>query len=297
MIWGLDIGGTKCTFVEGDTGGTVTDRKEVATADYKTWEALLYALLPEEGEAAKKKPRAMGVCCGGPLDERQGLILSPPNLPGWDHVPIVEWLKKRYGIPVFLRNDANACAVAEWLFGAGKGTKNMIFLTFGTGLGAGLILNGHLYCGTNGMAGEIGHVRAREDGPIGYGKSGSYEGFCSGGGIRQMAGGKSAKEVVELAENGDIKMQEILKVSAEILGNGVSILIDLFNPECVVIGGIFTRAQKWFRLDMEKAVARESLFLSAQVCRVVPAKLGEQLGDVAALSVAILGLRDTMFDE
>ena len=290
LVWGIDIGGTKCAFVTGNLEGQVLSRKEVATAEYETWELLLEALLPETAFGVDARPLAIGVSCGGPLDEERGLILSPPNLPGWDEVPIVQWLEKRYGVPAFLQNDANACAVAEWMFGAGKGTKNMVFMTFGTGLGAGLILDGRLYRGTNGMAGEIGHVRAKADGPVGYGKAGSYEGFCSGGGIRQLAGGKSAKEVVALAESGDEAMQAVLRESAETLGHCVSILIDLFNPQRVVIGSVFARAEKWFRTPMEEVIAREALPLSAQVCRVVPAVLGNQIGDMAALSVAILGL-------
>ena len=290
LVWGIDIGGTKCAFVTGNLEGQVLSRKEVATAEYETWELLLEALLPEAAFGVDARPLAIGVSCGGPLDEERGLILSPPNLPGWDEVPIVQWLENRYGVPAFLQNDANACAVAEWLFGAGKGTKNMVFMTFGTGLGAGLILDGRLYRGTNGMAGEIGHVRARADGPVGYGKAGSYEGFCSGGGIRQLAGGKSAKEVAALAEAGDEAMQAVLRESAETLGHCVSILIDLFNPQRVVIGSVFARAEKWFRTPMEEVIAREALPLSAQVCRVVPAVLGNQIGDMAALSVAILGL-------
>jgi len=289
LIWGLDIGGTKCALVVGNQKGEVLSRSEVATRAYPTWEAVLEALLPENGCQGLK---AIGVSCGGPLDEEAGMILSPPNLPGWDQVPIVEWLQTRYGVPAFLQNDANACAVAEWLYGAGKGTRNMVFMTFGTGLGAGLILDGHLYRGTNGMAGEIGHVRACEDGPVGYGKAGSYEGFCSGGGIYQLSGGKTAREVVELAESGDEQMQEVLRMSAQKLGQCVSILIDLLNPQRIVIGSVFARAERWFRQTMEQVISREALATSADICQVVPAALGDQIGDMAALSVAVLGLEN-----
>lgn len=289
VMWGLDIGGTKCAFVVGTLEGEILSRREVKTREYERWQELLNALLPED---ADEKLLAIGVSCGGPLNEETGLIQSPPNLPGWDQVPITAWLKDRYQVPVFLQNDANACAVAEWLFGAGKGTRNMVFLTFGTGLGAGLILDGHLYRGTNGMAGEIGHVRAREDGPIGYGKAGSYEGFCSGGGICQLAGGKTAREVTELATAGDEKMCQVLKTSAQMLGYCVSILIDLFNPQRIVIGSIFARAEGWFREPMEQVIAKEALPMAAEVCRVVPAALGDRIGDVAALSVAVLGLKE-----
>lgn len=293
VVWGLDIGGTKCAFITGSLEGKILSRREVATKEYKDWENLLEKLLPHLSALSEEQecPLAIGVSCGGPLDEEAGLILSPPNLPGWDQVPITNWLEKRYGVPAFLQNDANACAVAEWLFGAGKGTKNMIFLTFGTGFGAGLILDGRLYRGTNGMAGEIGHVRASEQGPIGYGKAGSYEGFCSGGGIYQLSGGKTAKEVVALADAGDETMQMVLKNSAQHLGAGVSLLIDLFNPERIVIGSIFARSERWFRETMEQVIQKETLSRSTQVCQVVPAELGDQIGDIAALSAAVLGLK------
>lgn len=285
LVWGLDIGGTKTAFITGDLDGNVLSRKEVATKAYPTWEDVLKAVLPPEGE-----PLCIGVSCGGPLDEDKGLILSPPNLPGWDEVPITQWLSDRYHAPAFLQNDANACALAEWRFGAGKGTKNMIFLTFGTGFGAGLILDGRLYRGTNGNAGEVGHVRATPGGPVGYGKAGSYEGYCSGGGIAQLSGGASAKEVSLAAEAGDEKMRAVFKESATKLGFCLSMLIDLFNPERIVIGSIFARAEKWFRSDMEAVIAEEALTSSAAVCQVVPAVLGDSIGDIAALTVAIQGL-------
>lgn len=136
--------------------------------------------------------RSVGISCGGPLDPVRGIIQSPPNLPGWCDVPITEIVRAKTGVPVFLQNDANACALAEWRFGAGRGTQNMVFLTFGTGLGAGIIVNGGILNGASGMAGECGHVRLASDGPVGYGKAGSFEGFCSGGGLARQ--GREAAE-------------------------------------------------------------------------------------------------------
>lgn len=284
---GLDIGGTKCALVSGTENCEILSRYEVKTADYANWRDVIDALLKHcpKGEYA-----AMGVSCGGPLDSARGLILSPPNLPGWDEVPIIAYLEERLGIPAFIQNDANACALAEWRFGAGRGCRNMVFLTCGTGLGAGLILDGRLYSGTNDMAGEIGHVRAEKTGPIGYGKEGSYEGFCSGGGIQQLTGGVSAREAVQRADNGDEAMLSALHVSAEHMGACFAILIDLLNPERIVVGSIFARAERHFRENMQRIIDREALALSASVCQVVPAQLGDAIGDYAALSVGIDGL-------
>lgn len=296
IVWGLDIGGTKCALCAANRAGEILSRYQLATRDYPAWQALLEALIGW-GEEHAPAPVAVGVSCGGPLDSQKGLILSPPNLPGWDEVPIVAWLEKRLGVPAFLQNDANACALAEWQFGAGRGTQSMVFLTFGTGLGAGLILDGRLYEGINGMAGEIGHVRMAPDGPVGYGKAGSLEGFCSGGGIAQLAlldtGKKAtARELAQQAEQGDAQAAAVLRHSARMLGKGLALLIDLLNPECIVIGSIFARAEKWFRAEMEKQIAAEALAQSAAVCRVEAAELGDRIGDVAAITVAWNGWKE-----
>ena len=161
---GIDIGGTKCAVVLGNEQGEVLKKEKFPTADCASTCARIMEAVAAMGECD-----AIGISCGGPLDSQNGIILSPPNLPGWDEVAIVSELKQRFGVPTFLKNDADACALAEWRFGAGQGTQNMLFLTFGTGLGAGLILNGRLYRGACDMAGEVGHIRLAEQGPVGVG--------------------------------------------------------------------------------------------------------------------------------
>ena len=293
ILWGLDIGGTKTAIVAGTMDGQVLFRKAVATRGWQ-WQELvdmLLASVPEEFH----RPIAIGVSCGGPLNSVTGMILSPPNLPGWDEVPIVRYLSEKLHIPAFLQNDADACALAEWKVGAGKGTDNMLFLTFGTGMGAGLILNGRLYTGACGMAGETGHVRLEHDGPWGFGKNGSFEGFCSGGGIAKLADMRlgtaySCKELCEMADAGHEGAKAVLNESARMLGRGLAMLMDLFNPECIVIGSIFARAERYFRAPALEVAKEEALPYTFNACRVVPALLGDQIGDVAALSVAMNGL-------
>lgn len=300
MLLGVDIGGTKCALILAERNGRITQRTQTATADVK---ATLNWILSEAGKAAKEYPiDAVGISCGGPLDSAAGVILSPPNLPGWDAIPITRLLRQATGAPAFLCNDANACALAEWKYGAGKGCRNMIFLTFGTGLGAGLILDGKLYEGTNGMAGEAGHIRLAEDGPVGYGKAGSFEGFCSGGGIARLAEslgiGASAKALAEAAREGDVRAKEVYRISAQRLGQGLSVLIDLFNPERIVIGSVFSRSEDLFREEMEAVIAAEALPQSAAVCRILPAELGDAIGDYAAIAVAQRGWEETVaFDK
>lgn len=308
---GFDIGGTKCAVVIGEeiNGELIIKDKRKIDTDHSVSAYEVIDKMCELAEEMTDDFSKIGISCGGPLDSKRGVILSPPNLPGWDEIEIVEHLRKRYGGKVALQNDANACAVAEWKYGAGKGSNNMIFLTFGTGLGAGLILDGRLYTGTNDMAGECGHIRLENFGPVGYGKSGSFEGFCSGGGIaglgkimatEKLQMGKSvsyckdmcdldkitAKSIAEAAHLGNDDAREVYRICGEKLGAGLSILIDILNPETIVIGSVFQRSEDLLRCEMEKKIKEETLFYSRKVCKIVPAALTENIGDYAALSVA-----------
>ena len=308
MYIGIDIGGTKCAVVK----GRKRENGEIEIIEKIRFETLAFRETFEKimtSVEALMPCEKIGISCGGPLDERKGIILSPPNLPGWDEVHITEELEKRFGVPARLCNDANACALAEWKFGAGKGCENMIFMTFGTGLGAGLIIDGNLYSGANGMAGEAGHIRLEKSGPVGYGKAGSFEGFCSGGGIARLAkayarealaDGRIAfsceneekieaintKMIADLAKGGDRDAIEIFNRSATRLGMGLSILIDILNPEKIVLGGIYTRCEELFSVKMQEVLKSEALPESLSVCKIVPAALGESIGDIAALAVA-----------
>ncbi len=301
QLLGIDIGGTKCAAVSARGSAAhieITDKVTVPTDISISPEEMLDRLLL--AAAHFPPPARIGVSCGGPLNSREGLVLSPPNLPGWDRVPIAAMLRERFGVPAKLQNDANACALAEWRFGAGRGTENMLFLTFGTGLGAGLILGGRLYTGTNDFAGECGHIRLAETGPEGYGKAGSFEGFCSGGGLvrlaRQMAQDNAradlpadctAKTLAEAAERGDAFARKVFRKSGEMLGRGLAVLIDLLNPERIVIGSVFARSGRLLAPSMEEAIRREALPGAAEVCTVVPAALGDALGDYAAVLTAL----------
>lgn len=284
---GIDIGGTKCAVVRGDESGRILEKRSFPTTDRAN---TLEQIFEHTGQIITDRTKAIGVSCGGPLDSKTGVILGPPNLPGWDYVPVTKYLTERFHLPAYLENDANACAVAEWRFGAGKGCENLIFLTFGTGLGAGLILDGKLYRGACGMAGEVGHVRLFPEGHIGYGKAGSYEGYCSGGGIAQYGLG-SARELADKARAGDPRALAVWEQTGRNLGRLLAILMDILNPDVIVIGSIYARAGDLMQEACEQILTAEVLEPSLRACRVVPALLGESLGDVAALSVA-MGIRE-----
>ena len=306
---GIDIGGTKCAVVLGDENCKVLDRTAIVSGAELPPGQLINAFCNAiDGCLSKHRLEAddieaIGISCGGPLDSVEGVINRPPNLPLWDNIHIVSLLRERYKIPVFLQNDANACALAEWQFGAGRGCRNMVFLTFGTGLGAGLILDGRLYSGTNDMAGEVGHIRLAEEGPVGYGKAGSFEGFCSGGGIQQLGIAAmqkgvtgeeqpTAKDIALAAEKGDETALSILHTSAVYLGKGLSILIDILNPQRIIIGSVYARNEAFFKETAMEIISKEALPYSADVCEILPAQLGNSIGDIACLSVGVSALKE-----
>lgn len=321
-LLGIDIGGTKCAVALGgkSSGGELRVLNKIsfktpANAPQETIEHLAAACREQAEQEGVwlEDVAAVGISCGGPLDAQNGLILSPPNLIGWDAIPVVKLLRENLGLNIYLQNDANACALAEWQYGAGKGLTNLVFLTFGTGMGAGLILNGQLYSGTNDMAGEVGHIRLEPYGPVGYGKAGSFEAFCSGGGIAQLAGilaleklqmGEKvafcscredlgqidARVVGEFAERGDPLALEVYRLSGHYLGKGLAVLIDILNPQGIIIGSIFNRRMDLLWRAASEVIEREALRRSRSVCKVMPSSLGESIGDYAALAVADYGL-------
>ena len=292
MNIGLDIGGTKCAISTGDCRDgsiEIRSREEFPTAGL-SWRQVLEEFarrISLLGEASG----AIGISCGGPLDSRRGVIMSPPNLPGWDDVPVVKFFEDRFHVPVAVQNDANACALAEYLYGSGRGTRSMVFMTFGTGLGAGIVIDGKLYSGANDNAGEIGHIRLAPDGPIGYGKEGSAEGFCSGAGMARLAKIRkgldiTTKDLFARVRAGDRDCVEVFRESAAHLATILSYTIDILNPEVIALGGVFMRNADLFMPEIDPIIDREARPLARKVCRIVPAELGESIGDYAALAVA-----------
>lgn len=300
-VIGFDIGGTKCA-VSRVKNGRLEEMLRIPTGEF----APTFATLCEAVARIVKPDTLLGISCGGPLDAQSGVILSPPNLsPSWHGVAICEQLTERFGARALLMNDANACALAEWRFGAGRGCRHMIFLTSGTGMGAGLILNGQLYEGATGDAGEVGHLRLAPDGPVGFGKAGSFEGFCSGGGIARLAarivsdrggpppawmgddGQTTTRQIAEAAHRGDALALEVMQTAGTKLGEALALLIDTYNPERIVIGGFYRHCEDLFAAPMRAALAREALPHALAACQIVPAELGATIGSHGALAVAI----------
>lgn len=307
-IIGVDIGGTKTSVVISNFELNILNKEKFKTlSSLNTLNKILEII--KEYKFKYGEISNIGISCGGPLSSSKGIIICPPNLPDWRNIEIVKYFYDNLNIPVRLENDANACAIAEYLWGAGKNANNMAFLTFGTGLGAGLILDNKLYRGSSDMAGEIGHIRLNETGPIGYNKAGSFEGFCSGGGIAELckirmkekSEDKSIKEFIELLEDKPISAEilanavksqnkfaiSIFEESAFYLGKGISILIDILNLDKIIIGGIYTRMETFFKDIVLSVIKKEALKYSSDFCSIEPSFFGDKIGDYSALAVAM----------
>jgi glucokinase len=319
IIAGIDIGGTKYALSFTEYREDIEIFERVAfPMPYSDPNSILSHFAACIGETVSSHKGwnllAVGITCGGPLDSGREVIISPPNLPKWRNVECVRILRELLKVPAAMQNDADACALAEWKWGAGRGCSNMVFLTFGTGMGSGLILNNSLYSGSAGLAGEVGHLRLAEDGPEGYGKAGSFEGFCSGGGIARQGRVEAekafekgnpplfcqrpedlplitAKSIAEAAKKGDALAREIYTTAGSYLGRGLSVIIDILNPERIILGGIYMRDQNLLEAPMRGQIAKEALPSSASTCLILPAGLGERIGDFASLCVGLSAVR------
>ena len=314
---GIDIGGTKTAALVSSAPPAVLGRVEFPTRPENGPEPAIRLikqavrrLLAQRRAGALAAIQAIGVSCGSPLDHVRGIIQAPPNLSTWVDVPIKAVLEEEFQAECHLENDANAGAVAEHRFGAGQGCNNMLFITMGTGFGAGIITDGRLYHGATDSAGEIGHVRLTRSGPVGYYKAGSVEGWISGGGVAQVAArmvadaekngeatlladrarrgeALTARDVALAAQEGDALAARVIEATGRRLGGVLAMLVDVLNPERIVIGGLAMRLGEALLRPARAIIQREALATSAAACQVVPAALGESIGDAAALCVAM----------
>jgi glucokinase len=297
-IVGVDIGGTKTAVVVGDRRGRILRREQYATQPERGFDPAFAAMsagvrlaLREAGGTVA----AISVSVGGPLDVLRGVIKSPPNLPGWTNVPLKDLLAEEFHLPVFVEHDGNAGALAEWYFGAGRGFRNIVFITMGTGFGAGLILDGRLYRGTSDVAGEIGHIRIAEHGPNSYGKKGSLEGFGSGAGIAHLAQmmypklweSATVADLYAAYRTGSVEAMAVFDRAALYLGRGLAIVADMLNPERIILGGLGMRLTDALIEPAKRVFAGEVLPEALRVCEIVPAGLGEAIGDYASLVAAL----------
>lgn len=297
IVLALDIGGTKTTAAIGSVDGVVHSRVTVPTRAQEGFPAAWATIEEVAGRvisSSRQGASAIAVSIGGPVDSATGTILGPPNLPGWDAIPLSDLLQERFGLPVHVEHDAKAGALAEHYFGIGRGIDNLVFLTVGTGIGAGAIVDGRLVRGHRDNFGEVGHWRLSETGPALYGKPGSWEGTASGAGVAAMAtaadpmtwpSGTGADAVFRAAREGDRTALDVVDAFADSLGRGIALIVDLLAPELVVLGSLGVRTADLVLARVQSVVGAESSTRNLP-CPVLPSGLGEDLGILAALAVA-----------
>jgi glucokinase len=295
FVLGLDIGGTKLAAGVVRKDGSVQSFLVAPTPVgpeaglARLWELGRQAIVDAGEEIA-----AIGIACGGPLDPWTGIVLAPPHLPGWRDVPAVAMAEDVYGRPAALDNDATAAAAGEHRFGAGAGTRNMVYLTISTGVGGGVVVDGNVYRGGAGNGGELGHVTIDWHGRRcrGCGRLGCLEAYVSGTSIAEraretMEGQPTAADVAAAARAGDPAARAVWDETVEALACGLTSIVNLFEPELVVLGGGVTRAGEQLLDPVRERVRRDAMGPAAEASDVKLAALGDQVGVVGAAAIAL----------
>ncbi len=315
-VVGVDIGGTKLATVVADNTGHILNKVRKPTLAERGPEdtlQLLFEMVHETIELTgleRTAISAMGVSCGGPLDTKTGIVYSPPNLPGWDALPLKAELESEFQIPVTIENDANASALAEYRFGGGRGYNVVLYMTMSTGIGGGIVFDGRIYHGTNDSAGEVGHQILLPDGPpCGCGKRGCLEALCSGPAIARraqaavrdekalatalldLAGGcvtaVRSEHVLEAARHEDALALRLVGETAYYMGWGIANLVNILNPDIVLLGTIAVAAGDLLLDPIRKTVSEFAMTRPAEAVKIAPAQLGETLGDLAAVALVV----------
>ena len=298
-VLGWDVGGTKSAAIVASSDGVVLDRREwPSEVTTKGFEGMLRDFLDRAGSLLGRYPaiRCVGVSVGGPMNALTGMVLSPPHLPGWDDVPLAAVLRRELGLEVVIEHDAAACLLAEWLWGAAAGTTHAVYLTCGTGCGAGVLIDGRVLRGPGGQTPEVGHVRLAPDGPVMFGKAGCVESFCGGEGIGKLAAflfparfgaPVDARRLAELAAGGDGPARAVLGESARRTGQLCGLLGDIFSPQVIVLGSLARYLGPWWLDIIRDEFRRECLPANGAETRIVPAALGERLQDLSAVAPCV----------
>jgi glucokinase len=309
-IIGIDVGGTKTAVVEGTRSGDILERSQLATEGHRPFRETFPTLADRVANAvdaarrAGRCPVAISVAVAGPLEARLGQLMDPPNLPGWHNAELKESLQRRFtDLAVFVEHDAKAGALAEFRFGVGKtrpGLTDMIFLTFGTGNGAGIIVDSRLVRGASEMAGEVWEMPViPDDGMRLHTTDGGWESVASGRGLLAIAQRlhpnrwgehSSIHDVVDAALAGDAAALEVVDESGLWLGAGIATLVTVLNPQLVVVGSLACVLGDRLLRPARAVLKRHALPRAVAACEVVPGTLGSRLGDVQSLMAAIVAL-------
>jgi len=287
VICGIDLGATHTRVAVAGEDGSTSVSARVPTAELGDPAGFVKWVAERTTElAAGARLATVAVAAPGPLDPKRGVLINPPNLVGWVEVPLTELLTARLECPTHLENDANLAALGEFHSGAGRGTQNMVYVTWSTGVGGGLILDGKLFSGAHGSAGEIGHTILDPDGPLDTcGQHGCVEVFCGGRSLAKQTG-KPASQLFELAAAGDPDSMRAVLEAARYMGHALINLTNLFDPEVIVMGGGITQSWEQVRSVLEEVLRGSPFIGAARRPRVAHAQLGDDAGLTGALAWA-----------
>jgi len=305
LLVGVDLGGTLIRAAVATGVGTHGEPARRPTPAGSGPDAVLDAVAAAVMEAIRgTTPKGVAIGVPGPLDPRTGLVYEAPNLPGWQNIHLATELTRRLGCPVAVQNDANLAGYAEWVVGAGRGTRDFVFITASTGVGGGLVLDGELYAGAAGTAGELGHTPVSPDGPpCGRGHVGCLEGIASGTAIahraraaleageqsslRDAGSDINAVAVEHAALAGDALSKRLFDDAGRALGRAIGGFINVLSPEVVAIGGGLSLSGDLLFMPLRAALGEIAFDTPLQRCRVVPAALGTDAGLVGATAWAL----------
>ncbi|MCB1107639.1 MAG: ROK family protein [Chlamydiia bacterium] len=307
---GIDIGGTKVSICLGDSDGTIRVSRRIETKSLGGSETGLPILVEAIGHLLRdenlelEEIQGIGLAAPGPISTKTEKMLNPPNLPGWVNVPIVQYFREKLGRPVFMDNDANAGALAEWEFGGAKHVNNLVYLTMSTGMGGGLIIDGKLHQGGTDTGGEVGHFILDPKGPkCSCGLTGCFEAFCGGASVAHFLeealrkGQKTSikspnmKGLIEGIKGSDPFALEVWENYIDRLAQGIGILLQTLNPDAIILGTIATHNKELVMNPLKQALPHFAWGVPLKYCRIEPSQLGSDIGKLGALALAIHGLK------
>ena len=312
-VLAIDLGGTKVLAALISNEGQIIAREYHRTLANEGPQSVINQMISaidhllSVQDMSLSQLHAISIAAAGAIDMSKGLVTLSPNLAGWRNVPLRDVVENKYTVNTFLINDASAAALGEHRFGAGRGVKNLIYLTVSTGIGGGIIINDKLYLGASGSAGEIGHMTIDVNGPqCNCGNIGCWEMLASGTALAweairriscgerssliEIVGGKieniTAEKIEHAAKNGDPLALDIIVRAATYLGIGLVNLVNIFNPELIIIGGGMAKMGDLLLAPARQTVQERAFQISAQAVRIVPAQLGDDAGVFGAAAFA-----------
>ena len=302
-VVGIDIGGTKITVCLGELEGKILAAKRLPTKDLGSADEALPKIESEiRSLLGDTQAKGIGIAAPGPVSVKRGMILNPPNLPGFRDVKIVEYFEKAFSLPVVMNNDANACALAEWRFGAAKGVDCLIYLTMSTGLGGGIVIKNQVINGASDTAGEIGHFILNPEGPLCHcGLKGCFESYCGGQALSERIAAKITSEKINtvLSKEPEVSMKTLLSAVKQEdnfamsvwqqyidrLAQGIGVLIMTLNPDAVILGTIAFHAGDLLLRPLKKQLSRYAWPAPIECCRIEATALGRDIGTYSSIAL------------